>query len=273
MMIGKGTNSSECLLTLSVPQVGSEKGLSQAAGGVGEPRLLRVRPDLVAAVKGKADEARDDRVLDELGGHAGGRLDALGVDAEASDGDLVGVDIAAGAAAVAVADGPAGARHLLGGGRLGGRVDGVAGGRRLGRLGAKDPQVGGAGVKVQGEDLSRSADGDGGDVLRIGAVTGVVGRRAGLALGESLLGLPGSHERLQVVADGSAILSLGLEESSRAVGDVVLVVLDLDGSRLLTLGGEGRGQAAGGEEGNEKSSKGLHLEYRRRLLTGWLDLS
>lgn len=240
-----------------MPQIGSEKRLSQAASSVGEPGLLGTGLDSVANVEAKTDETGDDGVLDELGGNLGGRLNGLSLDAEAANADNVSVDIAAGAALVTVGDGPGGAGQLLGSGRLGRAVGNVSGGGRLGGLGAEDPQVGRTGVKVQGEDLSGSTNGDVGDVLVIGAVAGVGVGRASLALGEGVLG---SHGSAEVVADGSAVLSLGLVESGRTVGNVVLVVSDLDGSGLLSLSGESRSHAASGEEGNEESTEGLHFE-------------
>lgn len=241
-------------------QVSSEDGLSQVSRGVGEPGLLLGGLDSVAAVKGKTNEAGVGGILDKLGGDLGGRLDALASDGEASDGNGIGVDVTAGAAVVTIGDGPAGSRDLLGGRRLGGSVDGVSLGRRRGSLGAEDPQIGRASVKVQGEDLSRSTNGDVGDVLIILRVAGVVGSRAGLASGE-LGSLVLGNPVLEVLADGSAKLSLGLEELGRSVRSVVGVVLDRDGDGLLlSLGGESSSQAASGEERNEVGTKGLHFE-------------
>lgn len=133
-------------------------------------------------------------------------------------------------------------------------------GLRRGSLGAEDPQIGRASVEVQGQDLSRSANGDVGDVLIVLRVTGVVGSRAGLASGE-LGGLVLGNVVLEVLADGSAELLLGLVEGAGSVRSVVGVVNHRHGDGLLlSLSGESRSHAAGGEEGNEESTKGLHFD-------------
>lgn len=83
-------------------QVSSENGLSQLGRGVGEPGLLLLGGDGVDAVQGKTEEAGVGGIRDKLGRDLGGRLDSLASDGEASNGNGVGVNITARAAAVTV---------------------------------------------------------------------------------------------------------------------------------------------------------------------------
>ncbi|KAL1851360.1 hypothetical protein VTK73DRAFT_9452 [Phialemonium thermophilum] len=87
----------------------------------------------------------------------------------AADGDGVEVDVAAGRAAVAVGDGPGGAREALGGAALGGVVEGLAVDGAARGLGAEDPEVAGARVEVQVQGLRRGADGHG--VVRLSTLS------------------------------------------------------------------------------------------------------
>lgn len=100
----------------------------------------------VDRAKGQTQETVVVAVLHELLADLLGGFDGLAVRGDAAHGDGVFVDVAAGAAAVAVGDLPGVAVHL--GGVAGGLVDGVAGLLLGGELGREDP----AGV-VSGHDL------------------------------------------------------------------------------------------------------------------------
>lgn len=254
------------LLTSVVLEVSSEQRGGQRALGVVEEGLLLVGRDGVQAAEGQAEQAVVVRVLGELGGDNLGRLNGLLGDGQAANGDLVGVDVAAGGAAVAVRDLPGGARELAGGAALARVVDALARHFVAGSLAAEDPQIRGAGVEVEVQDLGRGANRDGSEVLRVvlggsgrGAASGTLdGRAGGIADG-----------RLELGADGDAVLDVGLGQSARAALDV-LGVADLEhrGSAFglglngnANARGDGRGSAGRREKrGNRDLREARHLD-------------
>ncbi len=88
--------------------------------------MLLVRGDGVDGGEGEAEEAVG-FILSEFRGDGFGEFDGLACYGCAAYVDGVGVDVAAGGAAVAVANGPGFAGELLGGGGIGGVVDVVVG--------------------------------------------------------------------------------------------------------------------------------------------------
>lgn len=146
-------------------QVGGEDRLGEAADGVVEEGLLRRRRDRVEAAEGEAEQAGGAAVGGEGAGDLLGRLNGLGGHGQAADADNVGVDIAARCAAIAVRDGPGCARQFLGRAAAARLVQRLAIDLAAGGLGAEDPEVAGAGVEIQVEDLSGRANADGGQVL------------------------------------------------------------------------------------------------------------
>lgn len=106
-------------------QVGGEERGVETGFGVGEEGLLLVGLDGVDGGEGETEEAIG-LILGEFRGDLLGELDGLAGDGGAAAVDGVGVDVAAGGAAVAVADGPGLAGELLGGAGVGGVVDVVA---------------------------------------------------------------------------------------------------------------------------------------------------
>ncbi len=92
--------------TLAVLQIGSKHRLSKRAQGVVEKGLLRRRRDCVDAAERQAEQAVVVGVRSELARYLLGCLNGLGIDCEAANSDDVGVDVAAGRAAVAVRDFP-----------------------------------------------------------------------------------------------------------------------------------------------------------------------
>lgn len=89
----------------SLLQVGGEERGFEAGLGVGEEGLLLVRGDGVDGAEGQAQEAIA-LVLSELGANGFGQFDGLAGDGCTADVDDVGVDVAAGRAAISVADFP-----------------------------------------------------------------------------------------------------------------------------------------------------------------------
>ena len=90
---------------LAFLQVGGEERGVEARFGVGEEGLCLVGRDGIDGAKGQAEEAVA-LVLGELGADGLGQFDGLARDRGAADVDDVRVDVAAGGAAVSVADAP-----------------------------------------------------------------------------------------------------------------------------------------------------------------------
>ena len=82
--------------------------------------------DGVDGGEGEAEEAIG-FILSEFGGDGLGELDGLACDGCSAYVDGIGIDVAAGGAAIPVANGPGLAGELLGGGRIGGVVDVMVG--------------------------------------------------------------------------------------------------------------------------------------------------
>ncbi len=202
-----GWGAIQVSLTLVVPQVSREQGRAQRALDVVEEGLLLLRGDGVDAAEGQADEAVVVGVLGELGGDLGGGLDGLALELDAADVDDVGVDVARGAAAVAVLDAPGGARELLGRGALGRGIDAVARLLALGQLAAEDPQVRRARVEVEVERLRRRAHGHRRQVLRV--------LRLGRRLGAALLLLPPPHRHRAAEPLGQRLAELAVRPGQR----------------------------------------------------------
>ena len=95
-------------------QVGGEERAVEATLGVGEEGLLLIRLDGVDGAEGEPEEAVA-LVLRELRADGFGELDGLARDGGATYVDDVGVDVAAGGAAVSVANAPGRAGADLGG--------------------------------------------------------------------------------------------------------------------------------------------------------------
>ncbi len=243
------------ILTSIVLQVGGEDGLAQGRLDVVEESLLRRGRDGVEAAEGQTEQTVGAVGL-ELGRDLLGTLDRLLLEAHASHGHDVGVDVAAGAGSVAVRNAPGSTRQRLGRARLGRVVLGVTAARALG-LGREDPEVRRAGVEVQVQGLSRGTDLNGGEVLAVVLSRGV-GGRAGIAaaLGGGLaLGGGGGD----VVGHGLAELDVSPGKGGGAVLDQVGVGHSIDREvGRADLGRDHGGEASGGEEGDEESSEGLH---------------
>lgn len=90
---------------LAFLQVGGEEGGVEAGFGVGEEGLDLVGRDGVDGAKGQAQEAVA-LVLSEFGADLFGQFDGLAGDRGSADVDHVSVDVAAGGAAVSIADAP-----------------------------------------------------------------------------------------------------------------------------------------------------------------------
>lgn len=158
---------------LTFLQVGGEEGGVEAGLGVGEERL-----DLVGrhGVDGAESEAEETVacVLSEFRADGLSQLDSLAGDGCTADVDDIGVDIAAGGAAVSIADAPSLASVDCGGWGVGGVVDVVAGLLVRGQLGREHPaiiceqggtlkttsniQVGRSSVKIQVQGLTTNGD-------------------------------------------------------------------------------------------------------------------
>ena len=138
----RGVDLAEAVGTrLAFFQVGGEQGGGEGALGVGEEGLLGCGLDSVDVVEGEAEEAVVGDVADELCGDGLGELDGLAADACLADFDKVGVDVAGGGGAVAVADGPGVAGQGLGGLGFLRVIDDMTIGLRGGLLGREDPSV------------------------------------------------------------------------------------------------------------------------------------
>jgi hypothetical protein len=117
---------------------GEELLLERGLDGV-EEGVLPCRADGVDGAEREAEEAVVVGVLGELSRDLSGCLDCLRGGSDGADDDLVGVDVAAGARAVLVADVPGCSSDLLAG--CGGVVLGVAGTLAGGGLGGEHPTV------------------------------------------------------------------------------------------------------------------------------------
>lgn len=260
-----------------VVQVGAEDGLVKGVQGVGPEGGLGLRGDGVQTVETETQETVDGRLGRERGGDGLGGLDGLGGHSDTTNGDGVGVDDAAGGGAVTVRDVPGVARQQLGSGRVIGAVGILAVDLGAGGEGREDPEIRGAGVEVQVEDLGGSADGDGGHV---GVVVGV-DRGAG---GATLVTLGVSRERvldggLQPVGDRGVELHVGPVHGQGTVGAVVIAGHLVDrGATLLEVLHLVAGRDGGGGGGTDEGSRGQglgsdHLDLFRggeKDLEAWL---
>ena len=123
---------------LSLQQVGGEEGGVEESFGVGEEGLLLVGGDGVDGGEGEAEKAVG-FVLGEFGGDGLGEFDGLAGYGGATYVDGIAVDVTAGGAAVAVADGPCFAGEDFGGGGFGGVVDIMVGLFICGEFRREDP--------------------------------------------------------------------------------------------------------------------------------------
>lgn len=250
-----------------VLEIGGEDWGVQARLGVVKECLLGSWRDSIQAAESKTKQAIGFRLGRERIRDGGGDLDGLVGHRQASNGDLVGINLSTGGRAIAIGDAPGGTAQRLGGAALGRVVDGLAVDLARGRRGGENPQIRGAGIEVQVEGLCRRADLHGGDV-RI--IKGVDGRGAGGASGAAL-----ETELSGDVGDGSlepvrhrlAILEVGLLDRQGAVELVVGVADLLEGglARAQVVGGVGRSsdvKARGGAHGRAGEScchqGGLH---------------
>lgn len=110
---------------LALAQVGREERGVEAGLGVGEEGPLLVRLNGVDGAEGEPEEAVA-LVLGELRADGPGQFDGLAGDGCTADADDIGVDVAAGRAAVSVADAPSLALADCGGARVGWVVDAMA---------------------------------------------------------------------------------------------------------------------------------------------------
>lgn len=208
-----------------VLQAGGEDGLVKAGLDGVEEGGLGLGLDGVDGAEGEAEQTVVVLVLHELRADLLSGLHGLAGSLDTADGDGVLEDVAAGGAAVAVADRPAVAGHGRG---VAGLVDGVTSLVGLGQLGREDPQVGRAGVKVQVHGCATDVDGS--EVLLIVALGGggngaVLGRsldaggnggtvlQQGILVHASQVDAPGAVDALRDLVDGEG-LGVGL-----AVGD------------------------------------------------------
>lgn len=124
---------------LPLLQVRCEERSGESVDSIGEERLLRLRPDGVDIIKGKAEETVVGLVIDELTRNSFGELNSLAADGCLADFDNVRVDIPRGGRAITVPDRPGVAG--LGFGRFGfGRVvDIMSSPLGSGLLGGEDP--------------------------------------------------------------------------------------------------------------------------------------
>lgn len=295
-----------------VVQVGGEDGLVEGVQGVGpamgvskRETILSGRPGLYAtstawknipegrlglgrdgvqAVEAETQEAVHLRLGSEGAGDGLGGLDGLRGHGDTTDGDRVGVDDTAGGGAVTVRDVPGVPAEELGGGGVIRVVRVLAVDVGAGSEGREDPQVRGAGVEVQVQDLGRGADGDGGHVGIVVGVDGGGGGATVVALGVSLEGvLDGS---LQPVGDRGPELHVGPVHGQGAVGAVVgtrdlvdrgaalLEVLHLVGGRDGgSSGGAGkgsRGEGLGSDHLGKQKSRGVSQGEEKNGLKAWL---
>jgi hypothetical protein len=127
--------------------------------------------DGVDGSEGKTEQSIS-LALDKLRAKLACELDGLVLDADAAQNESVSADVAAGSASVSIRDLPGAAFGLVEGGALGGIEDsvtfgGCGGCGRRWQLGAPDPEISRAGVKVEVQRLRWSADRDSGKVQRV----------------------------------------------------------------------------------------------------------
>jgi hypothetical protein len=127
--------------------------------------------DGVDGSEGKTEQSIS-LALDKLSAELARELDGLVLDADAAQNESVSADVAAGSASVSIRDLPGAAFGLVEGGALGGIEDsvtfgGCGGCGRRWQLGAPDPEISRAGVKVEVQRLRWSADRDSGKVQRV----------------------------------------------------------------------------------------------------------
>lgn len=245
-----------------VVQVGAEDGLVEGVEGVGPEGGLGLGGDGVEAVEAETEETVDGRLGGEGAGDSLGGLDGLGGDGDATDGNGVGVDDTAGGGAVTVGNVPGVAGEQLGGGGVGGVVGVLAVNLGAGGEGGEDPEVRGARVKVQVEDLGGGTNGDGGHVGIVVGVDGGAGGAALVALGVALEGV--LHGVLEPVRDGDVELEVGAVHGQGAVGAVVVAGHLVDrGAALLEVlelvAGRDGGRSSGAGEGSR--GKGLGSDH------------
>lgn len=164
-------------------EISSEQRRIQRRLGIVEEGLLLCWLDGVDSAESETQEAIQ-RVGSERGGNLLSGLDSLLRDCQTANSNLVGVNIAAGAAAVTVGDRPCSAGDL-GRSRARGRIVArLAVDLRRGSFGAEHPHVTGTGVEVKDQSLGGGADLDGSEVLDV-VILGSGGGRAGGTLGEA----------------------------------------------------------------------------------------
>lgn len=159
---------------LALAQVGREERGVEARLGVGEEGSLLVRLHGVDGAEGEPEEAVA-LVLGEFRTDGLGQFDGLAGDGCTANADDVGVDVAAGRAAVSVANTPSLAVADCGGPRVGWVVDAMASLLVAGQLGGEDPskniskgrkpraisniQIRRSSVEIQVQSLTTDSDG------------------------------------------------------------------------------------------------------------------
>lgn len=241
-----------------VVQVGGEDGLVKGVQGVGPEGGLGLGGDRVQAVEAETQETVDGRLGGEGAGDGLSGLDGLGGHSDATDGDGVGVDDTAGGGAVTVRDVPGVPGEKLGSGGVIGVVGVLAVDLRAGSERREDPEVRGAGVEVQVQDLSGGTDGDGGHVGIVVGVDGGAGGAALVTLGVSLEGVLDGG--LEPVRDRDVELHVGPVHGQGTVGPVVVAGNLVDrGATLLEVLHLVAGRDGGSSGGAGKGSRGEGL--------------
>lgn len=190
-------------------------------------------------------------------------LHSLGSHSHTTNVNDISVDNTAGGGAITVGDGPGLSALELRSGGVGRVVNSLAIDIGSGSVRRVNPQIGGTGVKVQVQDLSRSTDGHGGSVGIIQGVDGGADGAALITLEELVVNASGvGHGGGEPVRDGRLVLEVGLVHGQSAI---VLVVLTLDlvnGRAALVEGvasGDGRGNSGAGEGSRDEELGGNHL--------------
>lgn len=186
-----------------------------------------------------------------------GRLNSLGGDGQATNRDLVLVDISRRGASITVADRPSCTRELLGSAALGRVVLVVTTATRS--LGAEDPKVRRTSVEIQVQGLSRSTNLDGCQPLDVlirrggddSATLALVVRRS-----DSLDGL------LETLGERDTVLVVDVGEGKRTVLDELGVLDLLDGEVLVLSSRCAKGDGGKSQRGGEKSVERRHLDDR-----------
>lgn len=228
---------------------------------------LRLGGDSVQRVEAETEKTVHIRLGSEGRRDSLGRLNSLASNTHAANLDDISVDNTAGGGTITVGDVPGVTRQLLGGRGVAGGVDVLAVNVTRGGQAGKDPEVGGAGVEVQVEDLSRGPDGHRGDVGVVVSV-GWAGGGASLVTTQEPLVVHArgvGDGRGQPFGDGGIVLQVRLVDGQ---GPILLVVVALDlldaGPAFLEViklvgGRDGRGNCSTGEGGYEESVGGDHL--------------